>query len=287
MRYSEVEQYGSRYRLLRLGNCDFEFDVSDVLFGSGSEEHMTSISDAILDVFSGAASTVFRVVLHPPAAGIFTSHVPAGMSDAGRRDHLSFESALLQAGDSSDPYVRIYPGRDFTSGAATESLPLQVAQIADTASKKVMTVLGRIEDADIELIASSEAVGRVVKALFPGSSETGMTTLALGVYDEHTEYTVMKDGKWLFGQEREETDPADTAYFSLLSLETAGVIGSSDTQIRLYGERILPDTSAVLQQFFPARVDLLNPISVVDLRADQFDDGFAFESFVPCLGAAL
>ena len=285
MRYSEVERYGSRFRLLRLGNCDFEFDVSEVLFGSG--EYLDSVAEAVSDVFSGSAATTFRIAVHPPAASVFTSAAPAGMSEALQREHLSFEAALLHPDESSGRNVRIYLGQDISHADGSDSRRVQIAYISTVAQDRLRKATSRISEADVEFIASSEAVARVIEKMGSREKPTSENQLAVGLYDAYTEFTVMQNGKWIFGQERQETNPSDIAYFALFVLQASGLNVSETVDVRLYGDRMKAEARSDLYRVFGDHLSLLNPISILDLQADQFDEGFAFESFVPCLGAAL
>jgi len=65
LRYAEVEQRGPRYQLLRLGSCDFDFDIAEAMLQASSPEHIEALTDALNDVFEGSIAARLHVTLHP------------------------------------------------------------------------------------------------------------------------------------------------------------------------------------------------------------------------------
>src|SRR5690606_14335340 len=95
LRYAEVEQYGSRFRLLRLGTCDFDFRLVDDLLHRHHPDALEVVREALQDVFSGSIATSLHAALHPSLTTSFFTSIPAGLSTEERRRRLANEAMLL------------------------------------------------------------------------------------------------------------------------------------------------------------------------------------------------
>ncbi|HEX7072039.1 MAG TPA: hypothetical protein VF190_14595, partial [Rhodothermales bacterium] len=95
LRYAEVEQYGSRFRLLRLGTCDFDFGLVDDLLYRHDPDAVDVVREALQDVFSGSIASSLNAALHPSLTTSFFTSVPAGLTNDERRYRLTNESMLL------------------------------------------------------------------------------------------------------------------------------------------------------------------------------------------------
>ncbi len=83
LRYTEIEQTGPSVRLLRLGNCDFEFDAQADLYSAGDSAHLEPIGEALADVFERTTASVFRFAVPPFCLTSFTAMMPtAAETDA-------------------------------------------------------------------------------------------------------------------------------------------------------------------------------------------------------------
>jgi hypothetical protein len=114
LRYAEVECYdvehhGTRHRLLRLGSCDFEFDVTRVLWSAPADQQQQShqqqletLGKALADVYESTSAGELRVVVHPPQAYSFFAPAPARAARAARLEHFAREAQLLADGDAAD-----------------------------------------------------------------------------------------------------------------------------------------------------------------------------------------
>ncbi len=110
---------------------------------------------------------------------------------------------------------------------------------------------------------------------------------SIGLFDSGTEYSLLQNGKLEFHHSRDETSPGDVAYFALHALSLAQISPDQLRRIVYYGTNGSKDTVSGLERIFRSPIHALNPMSVVDLNTDRFDEGFQFESFAVCLGAAL
>src|SRR5690606_10565174 len=88
LRYAEVEQYGSRYRLLRLGTCDFDFRLVEDLLQRHDPDAIEVVREALQDVFSGSIASTLHAALHPALTTSFFTSVPSGVSGGERLQRL-------------------------------------------------------------------------------------------------------------------------------------------------------------------------------------------------------
>src|SRR5690606_27552183 len=103
LRYAEIEQYGSRHRLLRLGSCDFEFDLVDDVLSGDDEEKLTAAAGALEEIFSGSVAGTLHITLHPPLCYSFFAPLPATSGSLERKFRLQQKAALL-AGTDHPPH---------------------------------------------------------------------------------------------------------------------------------------------------------------------------------------
>ncbi|MCH8122728.1 MAG: hypothetical protein IH853_06355 [Bacteroidetes bacterium] len=290
MRYSEIEQYGEQYRLLRLGDCDFEFDVTEVLFELGTPKHLDIVKDALSEIFLGTTATRFRIAVHPPVSRVFRSMSRSGQDEETIRENVAFESALMNdeivAEDSRRIVSDLRQDQDPRTSPAPGMDSLLVSEVRGQARLRLQGVTSGIPDALPEIISSTEALIAVVRETMSHNALDGYQ-LSIGLYPSYTKYTVTRDAEWILSQTRGETEEGDVVYFAAHFLEISGVSRVDDVRVRLYGSGVNRELQETLNSIFPERVAVLNPISIVDLETDQFDSDFQFESFVICLGAAL
>ena len=108
LRYAEAMHTPDGIRPLRLGSCDFDFDITRELLHDEAPQHLGVVTQALADVFSGSTVHPLRVVVHPPNAHAFVTVVPADLAEAERAVRFQQEAALV-AGTGSDapPHVTV------------------------------------------------------------------------------------------------------------------------------------------------------------------------------------
>ncbi|GMQ82273.1 MAG: hypothetical protein BMS9Abin05_1718 [Rhodothermia bacterium] len=290
MRYSEVEQYGAQHRLLRLGDCDFEFDVSEVLFELGTQKYLDVVTDALSEIFLGTTATRIRIAIHPQAARVLQSLRFSGANEESIRENVAFESALMHDEVWVEEDRHVMQGRPLSptsdSAHAPDMESLLVSEISGPVKKRLHEVTSRIPDASPDIISSTEALLAVVRETASKNDFDGYQ-LSVGLYPSYAEFMVTRGSEWISSQIRSETESGDVAYFALHFLELSGVVREDDVRVRVYGSGASREQQETLTSIFFENISVLNPISIVDLETDQFDSEFQFESFVICLGAAL
>ncbi len=306
MRYVEIEHSDGGYRLLRLGDCDFEFDVHEVLFGSGPEAYLDTIAEAITEVFDGSVADVFRVAVHPPASRSFMSSVfgPAGASgESARKEQLVFEAALLDVDRDvvalraasgiavSDAQEGGLPSAGGVDVAVSAREPVSrrnhVSHISSATHERLEEVFSRAGRKNLETISSSEAVARVLREVSLAQNQSKKSVMSVGVFNDYSMYTLMRDGEWLFSHQRAETEPEDVLYFALQMLRLAQEQISDVGLVALFGSRNTENLAGVLGKFMEPPIENINPLSVVDLKGNSFQKDFAHFAFTMCIGAAL
>jgi hypothetical protein len=291
MRYAEVEQIDGRYRLLRLGSCDFEFDVAHEVFENREPAHLETVSEAIGDVFSGSVASEVRVVTHPPEGLAFFTPVAAGTPAPAAETQLRREAALLTEGGR-------FGGVHLTSDVACEAtLPdgetvtwhqvLAMPRVIHTRFEQVLRVLPAHA---FRLMTSMHGVANtlnrlVSKGLAP--PEDAPYTLSLGWYPTHVECLLTRMGQWRFSQHFDPGAPADAAYFTLALLDHLGLTPSEVGRVFFYGVELKVGAFELFENLFESMPVKLNAIPVVDLDPSSLSSEFDVEAYAPCIGVTL
>ncbi len=287
MRYAEVEHLGDRYRLLRLGNCDFEFDVADVLFGDGSTVYLNAIAQAVGEVFDGSSASTLRVTLHSPTVVSFVSGRERDVAEDLKQDLAVFDAGIVTGSKLEDDLVRTRHEGTHVSTVEEDIEMVHVSALEATYRDRLNTALSRLAIERRELISESESISRVIRVL-PGKKGHGNgTVLTVGMYHDHVSYSVFHDGDVIFSQDRAETNLSDITYFCALSLRHAGSASNDVADILVYGDAAGEHALNSLSAVFPGQAEMLNPIGILNLSKEQFADDFAFHTIVSCLGATL
>ncbi len=290
MRYAEVEQYGARYRLLRLGSCDFEFDVADELFGAENPVHMGTIADAIRDVFHGSVADELRLAVHPPRSITFLSVTPKGATDASDAERFALEASLLDDSAPDDLYV------------SEERADQERLDVGDAGNERHVMALPKkihasflriVRDLPISTASPMSSMCGVARALHCLARKHSLSApgkplvLAIGLYPTHLEFTVSSNGRWHFSHHTVPGNSADAVYFALALFRQLSFRPEDVGKIVVYGlvsEMAELDSMEVV---FGVRAEKLDTIPIVDLDVNSLSSGFDFEAYAPCIGISL
>lgn len=289
LRYTEIEQTGPSVRLLRLGNCDFEFDAEADLFSSESPSRLETLSEALADVFENTTSTVFRFAVPPAHLTSFTSFVPAESDSTVRSDLIAAEAVVLGVPMGGDLFPS--PG----ASVRQHGRRMHVAQAPRIIRDRALQLSDGIPAPDdgkgaarharhVDLLPSSSAARHLYVNL---NGESGGPDLLLGCYPRATEYTVMRRGEAALEWTDDMEHPVDRLYFCLDALDRISVPVPKVASVLLYGPDAEDDLLDALRSVFGARVRRLDPCAAVNVSPEQFAPDFRFESFAACIGAAL
>jgi len=290
MRYAEVEQYGARYRLLRLGSCDFEFAIGDELFGSRDPEHLATIIEAIRDVFQGSVARELCLAIHPPRGISYFSMAPPDATELVKRAQFEREAKLLTDPTSGDlsltselAHAETLPDGDVVEWHQILALPAIVYSSLRTIVRD-LSISAAYPMSSMHGIANALNRLHLKEALCPDDRPL---VLAVGYYPTHFEYTVVRHGEWTFCHYTNPGDEADSVYFTLALLRQLGLHPNKVGRIFIYGIVSDIEDFAAMETIFDIVPEKLDAIPIVDLDASSLSSGFDFESYAPCIGISL
>ena len=283
MRYAEVEFDGSTHKLLRLGNCEFEFDASEVVYSGAYPGRIETIQSALKDVFKDTISSSFRFVLPSSALTQFESSVANPSDEQALKSQIGFETLLFNGGESGGD---VFPGEQMT-----QSSPLvqgyAVHHLSQRISDRIRALCTVFPSQTKGHIPSPNASLRSFRRLSEQGNMSNQNALLIGCYPDHTDYTVISAGIPVKMISRNTPTHSDRIYFGHEAL-TRLVPGSlKSPQVYVYGHVVHPDLVAGLVEDFGPQAQVLNPGPLVNLDKNRFEDGFPIEAFVPCLGASI
>lgn len=279
-------------RLLRLGTCDFDFEVADALTGSGSPAHLRTLTTALRQIFHDSEATQLALAFHAWHATSFFTPLPEGLSAHDRLEQLRQEAAML--GD-----VRLGPTLRV---AAT---PVRLERLADGSRVLWHHVMSLPEAVRARLQALAEALGERVQPVPVESAAAAAATLrhlvhaqatespapdpyllSMGLYGTRVEVAVCRGETWLFGHWADVPDDADGPYFVAALLDRLGIAREGIARLYVYGDAERAGLVRGVEQITGARARVLNPIKLFRLTRSEADPR-SLAAYVPALGAAL
>lgn len=295
LRYAEVEQSGREFRLLRLGSCDFDFDVAEALWQPEAHPHLPTVSEALADVFAGSGAVRYQLTVHPPGCYSFFTPLPSGISETTRKVRIQQEASLL-AGVETPLRLMADPAySDAAEGAERVDWVhvLAVPEHVYTRFEEVLRVLVEQPHPRLtprpRLMASMQAAAAAMEHLLhralPGPDAP--FALAVGWYPTHVEYTLCRGAQWYYSHFTVAGTPADAVYYGVALLQRLHLRPSQVGRVYLYGITPPAETAPILERVFSRPAERLNPLAVVDLDADSLTEDFDAVAYVPCMGAAL
>lgn len=292
LRYAEVERIGSRYRLLRLGSCDFDFDVAHQLLDADQPVYVETVAEALRDVFSGSSATSFQIAIHPPLCYSFFTALPSEPDMERNRHRLEQELELVTG---SSPENKLH----FTADHVVEEVLsdgrtaewYHVLALGNHVHDRIERVLREMHPADYRIRVSMDAAAEVLSARFRKTGATGIPVphhvLAIGWYPSHVEYVLLRDGHWQFSHFAEIQSPHDTTYFALALLERLKLKPQDIGELYVYGSGFALADPALIGDAFRKEVHTLNPVEIVSLDPASLSTSFDAGAYVPCIGVAL
>lgn len=286
LRYAEVAHRANDVRPLRLGSCDFDFDVTRDLLHADAAAHLDVVTEALTDVFADATSKQLRVVVHPPDAYTFVTVVPTELPASDRTQRFLQEAALLAGTESADSlHVTASPVHAETH---LDIEPVQVIAVPDAIHARIETVLEAVPQAEVQWMLSTQAAAQVITRndTLPASPEAAFT-LAVGVYPTYIEYALLHDGQWYYSHYVDAEDPVDAAYFATALLDQLDIPRTTVGAIRLYGAEADASAFAPFETVFGVAPTSIDPFGVLGLAPDAVQGDVGAGAYVPCIGGAL
>ena len=289
LRYAEVEQYGSRYRLLRLGTCDFDFDVvEDVLTGE-SDEHLETISDALGDIFAGSVAGSIHVTLHPPTCYSFFAPLPVESEASDRKVRLQQEAAVL-AGTGQPLHITADTVRSQELAEGGRVDWVHVLAVDDRIHERIDTMVERLPHPRRRLTVGMHGAARAMGKLRDARLEKekrGPYSIAVGWYPDHVEYTLAHENMWYFSNYTDAVPPVDVAYFAMALLHRFDLKPKDVDRLYIYGNDADLSLFSDLESTADIEARRLNPFSFLDLDSGSLSPDFDAEAYVGCVGVTL
>jgi hypothetical protein len=281
MRYAEIERAGSVTRLLRLGNCDFEFDAASELFSPTRPTRLGVIREALSDVFSGTTADVVRAVIPGDQLVMFQTRVACDSGSAERNRQIALETRVL-AGEDAD-------GDLFPTGGTSDDdealVPVHVAHAGTHMAKRVMDIGAVFGDVSFQMIPRSTAVHQ---AMYAVQAQTGWEpSLVVGAFDGGTEYQFIQDGDRKGDLVYPVTTPMDRLYFALEALSAWNIRPENVARVVMHGDRVDGPLIDAMNDAWGTRAVLANPGPAVRLEEGRLEASFGFEAFLATVGAAV
>ena len=296
MRYAEVD-FGARGadaapKLLRLGACDFDFDVAEALLDLAGPTHLDTVATAVREIFDGSRAETLRVAVHPWRATSFFSPIPEGTAPASRLEQFKQEAAMLADAAVSRPVrvkatpVRIEAGPDGRRSHWHHVLRLPESVHARFAH--VAKPLGgdRHEGAHEFVDATGAAAAVVARLHEPSGEDDEPFALAVGAYGERAEFALCRGTTWYHGHFADVPARTDGAYFAAALLDRLGVAPGRVRRLFAYGDAAEPASAELVGAFLGLDAEPLNPLPAFGVNPPNADP-LALSAYAPCVGALL
>jgi hypothetical protein len=301
LRYAEVSGRGAATELVRLGACDFDFDVAEALLGPASPPHLDTVATAVREIFAESAAESLAVVLHPWDCTSFFSPLPAGMPPSERFEQLRQEAAMLSDSTVARPLrVKATPVRVEDLGDGRAAHWHHVLRLPDSVHARIDHVVKWRGEAEREAqrawphdFAGTVAAAAAVVGRRPEMDEEGDPfALAVGVYGARCEVAVCRGTTWYFGHHTETAALegaglfGDGAYFVAALLDRLGVEALSVEHLYLYGEDADSASIEGVEDLLGLQARPLNPLEAFR-PARSGADPLSLASYAPVIGALL
>lgn len=283
MRYAEVEQNDGHLRLLRLGNCEFEFDAEAVLFEGRDSSLLDAIREAMADIFTDTEASSFRFVIPSRWQTRFTTAVPVEADVNLRSALIGYETRLFTQNQEGGDIFPAHLGSDPDSGAQM----FAVSHIDEAVSRSIKALDSVFPEARFDLAPSMMAATLAFRHVAHRRQLPARYYLLVGSGRQHTDLILMKGAEPMTQESVDVTSPQDQAYRALLCCSRFGISWQDIERVFVYGSLEEDALVTAMTDAFGPEVERINPGVVVGLDADHFGESFPIEAFLPVMGAAI
>jgi hypothetical protein len=291
LRYAEVERYGGQFRLLRLGSCDFEYDILREVFYADDSPHLETIAEAIGGVLEGCAASQVRLVIHPPESYSFFTPLPSNSPTLVYRDRVRSEVELL----TQQPIGAVHLAAE---AARTETLDdgervdwFHVMAIPQGIQKRLKDLLRRLPGTTLRPVSSMQGAAQAVRYLERpsggGAAGDAGYALLVGYYPSHIEFSVLHQGTWYFSHHTRPATATDSIFLALTLIRQLRLSVAAFGRVYVYGVAASPTVFDVFPNAMGIVPERLDPMLLMDLEPGSLPAGFDVEAYVPCIGVAL
>jgi hypothetical protein len=299
LRYAEVEvppvtEGHTRPRLLRMGACDFDIDVAEAILDPSGTASIDTVTRALSDIFQDSSAEHLSLAVHGWLGTSFFAPLPADASASAKFEQLQQEAALLADADTARPLqVTATPVRVEVRQDGREYHWHHVLRLAEAVQART-AYLARCVGPTVShrFVDSAAAVAEVASRLLRGTEGDGGPSadtaygLAVGVYGDRIELSVLRGGSWFFGHWIPAAEVADTKYFGAALLQRLGIAPTTVTRLFVYGHPEDHAAAAGIEALVNRKARPLDPLGVFAAARSQADP-LVLSAFAPCVGAAL
>ena len=292
LRYAEVERNGSDYKLLKLGSCEFDFNMAQSLAEGAHPSHLETLSEALNDVFSESLATDMHVVFHPSNCFSFFTPLYVDLTEDERKWRLQEEATLLT---SSTPPLPLHLTADVVR---TETLDngrivewFHVLGVDERVHSQLNRILTSLPPSHFRFNLSTRGTANAIETMAQKESLVAEPdapfSLAIGYYKTHIEYVLCHEYSWHYSHYTDTSTPTDSVYFALSLLRRLNIERTAVGQLLIYGEDIDSEVFSVLEEIFKKTPEVLNPMDIVSLDRKGPGVHFTAEAYAPCIGIAM
>ena len=292
LRYAEVESSDTTYRLLKLGSCEFDFNMADALLEGKEPAYLDTLSEALKDVFADSAASDLHVIFHPYNCFSFFTPLYVDLTEEERKARLQEEATLLASAAGPVPLhltADVVYTETMDNGRVVEWF--HVLGVEEHVYSRLSRVVQGLPHAsfrfNISTRGTANAIQRIAQQENLEFSNAAPYTLVIGYYDKHVEYTICRKHRWFFSHHATSSTPADSVYFALSLLRRLNVDRGTVGQLYIYGEDIDAEVFSILKDVFYTTPEVLNPMEIVALDRKSPGMHFTAEAYVPCIGIAM
>ncbi len=292
LRYAEVERNGSDFKLLKLGSCEFDFNMAQSLGEGAQPAHLETLSEALNDVFSESIATELHVVFHPSNCFSFFTPLFVDLTEEERKWRLQEEATLLT---TSTPPLPLHLTADVVRTETLENGRVvewfHVLGLDERIHGQLNNILSSLPHTHYRFNLSTRGTANAIETMAQKehmiASEESPYSLAIGYYKTHIEYVLCQNFRWFFSHYTDTSTPTDSVYFALSLLRRLNIERAAVGQLLIYGEDIDAEVFSVLQEIFKKTPEVLNPMELVSLDRKGPGMHFTAEAYAPCIGIAM
>lgn len=290
LRYAAIAEEDT-YRLLRLGRCDFDFDISELLLKENPTEELGAVAEAVEEAFSGTQIGHHHLVLYPPVSMAFMAPVAGGASPIERNQQLHWQAGELLGADADTFKIIVHPVRSETHPTAGAVDWFSVTVIRRPVHENLLALVEQVQaETAVHFTSSTHAASTVAAARFSKLEKRAADSapvLMVGQYPDHYEYTLSQEGSWQTSCYDHNSNAGDVAYTALRMLKRFDVSPKALDDLLLYGPALKDETLTVLEPAVEIKAKRLNPFEAAGINLGAGQNDFAYWEYVTSIGVTL
>ena len=284
MRYAELEKHGNKYRLLRLGSCDFSFNPLKQ-FSEKTDSHFESLVNAVGDILGSSRASRVHIALHPKLANSFFSPVANSLDRKHARRQIAEEARLMFPDDGRSGIISRRLENVIVSGGAKHAW-VHITAVPAQVRTRLQQVMRGLSDKTCVGIPLAESVVGLLNRVQDENSPT--YTLMVGLFKGELELLLSKRGKLHYAQSINFSGaPSDAIYWATNLCRRLNVSASDLDLIYMFGEKTDRTIERLLAASFEAQVQELDPLRALDVDKDRVSTDFDHGAYAPCIGVAI